>query len=204
MAFPFESSPEESGTHSEFIVPSLILKEVDAVIARTLSSTTIAASLAAALLAPTFAAPTPVPGGANQAAGVTGSLHSTLFNGQVRVRKMQITKLTQTGDEVYGEIPGQRWIVFRALMSNGTSRPSDFQQFSASIADADCVSVDAQPDKVRPMGAVTNIAPGGAWRENILFPIPADFKPVKIVLVSADKHYKAFRISVAPSDVPAP
>jgi hypothetical protein len=37
-----------------------------------------------------------------------------------------------------------------------------------------------------------------------LFPIPADFKPVKIVLVSADKHYKAFRISVAPSDVPAP
>lgn len=163
----------------------------------------VVAALAFAM--PVLAKPTPEPGGAGQASAVAGTLHdASLFNGQVRVRKMKITKVAQSPEESYPDADGQRWLVFRALMSNGTAGPSDIEQFSASIVDADGVSFPAQPDKVRPAGLIANVAPGGAWRENVLFQVPSDFKPVKVVLVAGSPHYKAFRISVAPEDVPAP
>jgi hypothetical protein len=148
------------------------------------------------------AKPTPVPGGANQAAGVAGTLHDTLFNGQARVRKMSLGKPDNSPNESYADTADEKWIVFRALMSNGTAKPLEMSQFSASIVDADGIAVAAQPDKVRPIGMVSNIPPGGAWKESILFLVPKDFKPAKIVLVAANAKYKAFRITVAPSDVP--
>jgi hypothetical protein len=161
------------------------------------------AALGAALAAPAPAAqPTPEPGGANQASGVAGSLQATLFNGQTRVRKMTLGKPNGTPDESYADSADTKWLVFRALMSNGTARVLDMTQFSASIVDGDGVAVAAQPDKVRPIGSVTNIPPGGAWKETILYNVPSDFVPVKIVLVPADHRYKAFRISLAPTDVP--
>lgn len=154
---------------------------------------------------PALAEPTPIPGGADQAAGVSGTLRSpSLFNGQVRVKKMTITKLSGGSGETYPEESGKRWIVFRSVMSNGTSHPANIQQFDATVSDADGISVAAQPNDVRPMGSVTGLAPGAAWRENILFLIPSDFKPAKIVLVSADSRYRAFRITLAPDDTPAP
>ena len=52
------------------------------------------------------------------------------------------------------------------------------------------------------MGSVTGMPPGGAWKEVVLFAVPVDFKPVKIVLVPADTHYKAFRITLHASDLP--
>jgi hypothetical protein len=148
------------------------------------------------------AQPTPEPGGANQAQGVAGSLHGTLFNGQARVRKMTLGKPNGSVDESYADTADTKWIVLRALMSNGTSTVLTMSQFSASIIDGDGIAVAAQPDKVRPIGAVTGIPPGGAWKESVLFNVPVDFKPVKIVLVPADRHYKAFRITLLPADVP--
>ena len=53
------------------------------------------------------------------------------------------------------------------------------------------------------MGAVTGMPPGGAWKESVLFNVPADFKPVKIVLVPADVHYETFRITLTPADLAA-
>ena len=154
---------------------------------------------------PASAKSTPEPGGANQIAGIDASLHAaSVFNGQVRIRKMRLTKINQSLDEAYPDGDGKRWIVFRAMMSNGTTKPSDIEQFSATIVDADGISIAAQPDKVRPVGMVTNIAPGGAWRESILFEIPSDFKPVKIVLVPGAAHVKAVRIAIVSEDVPAP
>jgi hypothetical protein len=146
--------------------------------------------------------PTPVPGGANQAAAVAGSLHATLFNGQARIRKMSLGKPDNSPNESYPDTADEKWIVFRAVMSNGTAKPLEMTQFTASIVDGDGIAVAAQPDKVRPIGIVSNIPPGGAWKETILFQVPKDFKPVKIVLVAANPHYKAFRITIAPSDVP--
>ena len=51
------------------------------------------------------------------------------------------------------------------------------------------------------MGSVNSIPPGGAWKEAVFFNVPADFKPVKIVLVSSTPKYKAFRIDLSPSDM---
>ncbi len=155
--------------------------------------------------APARANVTPEPGGSNQIAGINASLHTaSIFNGQVRIRKMRLTKIDRSLDEAYPDGDGKRWIVFRAIMSNGTTKPSDIEQFSATIVDVDGISVAAQPDKVRPAGMVTNIAPGGAWRESILFEIPSDFKPVRIVLVPGAAHVKAIRIAIVAEDVPAP
>jgi hypothetical protein len=148
------------------------------------------------------AQPTPVPGGANQALGVAGSLRATLFNGQTRVRKMTLGKPDGSQNESYADTADAKWLAFRALMSNGTSQVLTMTQFSASLVDGDGIAVAAQPDKVRPIGAVTGIPPGGAWKETILFAVAPDFVPVKIVLVPSDRHYKAFRITLAPADLP--
>ena len=160
--------------------------------------------VAAAAIAVPAAAATPKPeaGGANQTRAVVGGLHDVFFNGQARIKKMTLGKPNNTSDESYTDDDSTTWIVLRALMSNGTPRVLEMTQFSASIVDADGVAVAAQPDKVRPMGTVTNIPPGGAWRETILFAVPKGFQPVKIVLVSASPKYKSFRINIAPSDVP--
>jgi hypothetical protein len=149
-----------------------------------------------------LAAPTPIPGGANQAKAVEGSLKATLFNGQVRMRKMALTKLDGSPEESFTETPAIKWLVFRAVMSNGTAKVLDWQQFSATLVDADGIAVAAQPDKVRPIGMVSNMPPGGAWKETILFNLPTAFKPVKIVLVPTNSKYSAFRISLDASDVP--
>jgi hypothetical protein len=162
-------------------------------------------SMCAALLliaSPAWAKPTPVPGGANQARAVEGTLKDTLFNGQARLRQMKLGKPDGSASESYADTADQTWIVFRALASNGTPKPLDMQQFSASIVDADGVAVAAQPDKVRPIGSVNGIPPGGAWREVVLFNVPKGFKPAKIVLVPTGSSYKAFRITVTPADVP--
>lgn len=149
------------------------------------------------------AKPTPEPGGANQVIAVEGTLQSTLFNGQARVRKMALTKPDGSSSESYSDTSDTRWLVFRAVMSNGTKSVLEMNQFSASIVDADGIAVSAQPDKVRPMGMVTNIPPGGAWKETVLFNVPKDFVPVKILLVTQHSKYKSFRINLAPQDVPA-
>ena len=152
---------------------------------------------------PAFGAhPTPEPGGANQAVAVVGTLQDTLFNGQARVRKMSLGKPDGSPSESYQDGADTKWIVFRATMSNGTAKPLEMTQFSASLVDADGIAVAAQPDKVRPMGMVTNIPPGGAWKETILFSVPKDFKPAKLVLVSANPKYKSFRINLSASDSP--
>jgi hypothetical protein len=166
---------------------------------RTLALFTILALSAAT---PAGAKPTPEPGGAKQVTAVAGTLHATLFNGQARVRKMSLGKPNGSPDESYTDSSDGKWIVFRAVMSNGTPKPLEMNQFTASIVDADGIAVAAQPDKVRPMGMVSNIPPGGAWKETILFLVPNDFKPAKIVLVSANPKYKAFRITIAPGDAP--
>jgi len=168
---------------------------------RLVSLVTLGAAFALALPAPA-AQPTPEPGGANQAHGVAGTLHDTLFNGQTRVRKMTLGKPDGSANESYPDTADMKWIAFRSVMSNGTAQVLTMQQFSASIVDGDGITEAAQPDKVRPLGTVAGIPPGGAWKETVLFQVPADFKAVKIVLVPADQHYKAFRISLAPSDGP--
>jgi len=155
----------------------------------------IAACAATAALA--SGTPTPIPGGANQANGVAGTIGSKLFNGEVRVQPAEIRFATDADGVT--STSDQRWIVFTASASNGTHKPLDMQQFNASIVDAQGNTIQAQPDKVRPTGGVYGVPPGGGWKEQIFFLVPTSFVPDKIVLQPYDGKHPVFRISIAPN-----
>ena len=144
------------------------------------------------------AAPTPVPGGANQAVGVAGTFGQKLFNGQVRLVPRQLRNAVDA--DGLSAVPSQKWIVFTASASNGTAHAFDMSQFIASIADANGDTHQAQPDKVKPMGGVYGVPPGVQWQEQIFFDVPAAFVPAKIVLLPFDRKHGAFRVTVRASD----
>ncbi len=159
---------------------------------------TLALSLTLASFATASAAPTPVPGGANQAEGVATIFGKPSFNGEVRLTPR--TLRDATASDGFTAPSGQKWLVFQATGANGTNKPLDMQQFVASIVNADGESYAAQPDKLLPMGGVYGIAPGAGWREQVAFQVPADFVPAKIVLLPANKKHAAFRIAVGPNE----
>ena len=144
--------------------------------------------------------PTPIPGGANQAAGVAGTFGQKLFNGEVRLVPKQIRDANDADD--LSAASGQKWIVFVASASNGTTHALDMQQFDASIVNTDGDTYQAQPDKLKPVGGVFGVPPGGQWKEQIAFEVPSNFVPAKIVLLPYDKKHQAFRITVRDSDYP--
>jgi hypothetical protein len=143
-------------------------------------------------------AATPVPGGANQASGVAGTFGQKLFNGELRLVPKQIRDAIDSDD--LSAASGQKWIVFTASASNGTAHALDMQQFNASIVDADGDTYQAQPDKLKPMGGLYGVVPGGQWKEQIFFNVPSTFVPTKIVLLPYDRKHEAFRITVRAAD----
>lgn len=149
---------------------------------------------AAALSSPA----TPVPGGANQASGVSGTFGQKLFNGEVRLVPKEIRDANES--DGLSAASGQKWIVFTASASNGTAHALDMQQFIASIVNSDGDTLQAQPDKVKPTGGLFGVPPGGGWKEQILFDIPANFVPAKIVLLPYNRKHPAFRITVRAED----
>ena len=144
------------------------------------------------------AAPTPEPGGANQAEGVPTTFGTAAFNGEVRLTPRSLSNATPA--DGFTAPSGQKWLIFKATAANGTSKALDMQQFVASIVNADGESYAAQPDKLLPMGGVYGIAPGAGWREQVAFEVPTDFVPAKIILLPMNKKHKAFRITVRPTD----
>ncbi len=142
------------------------------------------------------AKPPPVPGGANQINGVQGTLAEVLFNGTLRLRSMSLTD-PRPGEPMRSPA-GERPLVFRAIVSNGTHR-ANHGFFNASLADANGITIEG-----RPLDDGWELQPGTAGRTIIGFSIPADFVPVKLVLIQAAvTNPKAFRITVRPSDIPA-
>jgi hypothetical protein len=141
---------------------------------------------------------TPVPGGANQAAGVAGTFGQKLFNGEVRL----VPKELRDANDADGltAASGEKWIVFTASASNGTPHALDMQQFIASIVDADGDTFEAQPDKLKPVGGLFGVPPGGQWKEQISFDVPTNVIPVKIVLLPYNRKHEAFRITVRAAD----
>jgi len=141
--------------------------------------------------------PTPVPGGANQTAGVNGTMSQVLFNGTLRLRKMSLTDAAP-GDTVRPG-PGQRALVFHAIISNGTHR-YNHGYFDASLADADGITVAG-----RPLDDGWDLQPAAAAHTTYGFAIPSGFVPTRLVLIQvATQHARAFRIAIRPSDLPAP
>lgn len=147
------------------------------------------------------AAPTPVPGGANQTSGVSGSMSQTLFNGTLRIKSMSIKDAVPT-DHINPNAPGERALVFHAIVSNGTKH-EDHGYFDASLADANGITVAG-----RPLDSGWSLEPGAAAHAVTGFSVPHDFVPVRLVLIeSAHPKARAFRIAIRPSDLgaaPAP
>jgi hypothetical protein len=163
---------------------------------RTTALCALALTLCASAAA--LSSPTPIPGGANQAAGVAGTFGQRLFNGEIRLLPRDLRDASESDGLMAAT--GKKWIVFTASASNGTAHALDMQQFTASIADSDGDTLQAQPDKVKPMGGVFGEPPGGQWKEQVMFDVPLDFVPVKIVLLPYDGKHPAFRITVRPGD----
>ncbi len=168
---------------------------------RTITLLALVAALSARAAASSSPA-TPLPGGANQASGVAGTFGQKLFNGELRLIPREIRNANDSDNLMAAS--GQKWIVFTASASNGTAHALDMQQFTASIVDADGDSIQAQPDKVKPMGGVFGVPPGGQRKEQVLFVVPADFIPTKLVLLPYDRKHPAFRITVRDADYPRP
>ncbi len=145
---------------------------------------------------PAVAKPTPVPGGANQRAGVTGTLSQVLFNGTIRLKKMSLKDAVEA-DNVRPMKPGDRALVFRVVVSNGTKH-EDHGYFDAQLADADGVTIEG---RVSDDG--WSLQQGQAAKTMYSFSVPHDFVPTKLVLMEA-AHVKdrAFRITIRPTDLP--
>lgn len=136
------------------------------------------------------AAPTPPPGGANQRVGVAGTLAQTLFNGTLRLRAMSLADAVPSDNE-HPNAPGERALVFRAIVSNGTHH-ENHGYFDAVLSDADGITVEG-----RPLDDGWDLAQGAAARTAIGFSVPGGFVPVKLVLTQAAMpHAKAFRVTL--------
>ncbi|HEX3464548.1 MAG TPA: hypothetical protein VHS78_10920 [Candidatus Elarobacter sp.] len=145
------------------------------------------------------AVPTPVPGGANQVGGVSGTLSQVLFNGTLRLRAMSLRDAVPA-DNVRPNAAGQRALVFRAIVSNGTKR-ENHGFFNAALSDADGITIEG-----RPLDDGWTLAPAAATHLGIAFSVPAGFVPTKLVLIQAAvSRPAAFRIALRPTDLgPAP
>jgi hypothetical protein len=141
---------------------------------------------------------TPIPGGANQATGVAGTFGQRLFNGEIRLVPKELRNAVDA--DGLTAVTGQKWIVFTASASNGTEHALDMTQFVASVVDADGDTVQAQPNRLEPMGGVYGVPPGGQWKERIFFYVEANFVPTKLVILPYDRKHQAFRITVRPTD----
>jgi hypothetical protein len=142
------------------------------------------------------AAPTPIPGGANQINGVTGTLKSTIFNGKLRFKKFVLR--TATAAEGTAD-PGGMALTLTYIVSNGVSKQI-YGNTSATMADADGVTVAGH--SVGVYGAYYTLQPGAAARGTICFSLPAGFVPVKILITPGDGT--ALRINLKSSDLPTP
>jgi len=157
---------------------------------------TLALALGAAIPNSAIAAtPTPIPGGANQIKGISGTLASTLFNGSLRFKKFVLRKSTpdeQTAD------PGSTALTLTYIVLNGMNKQA-YGGVSASMADADGVVINGHPLGV--YGAYFSLVPGAGAKGTLLFELPPGFTPVKILIVPPDGV--ALRINLKPSDLPA-
>jgi hypothetical protein len=140
---------------------------------------------------------TPMPGGANQLKGLSGTMASTLFNGHIRIKKMSFRAATT--EEVTPQ-SGQTGIVFSCIVSNGTNdRRTGY--LNASLADADGIVLNSYGGD--PEESLYTLEPGAAARQSFRFTLKDGFKPVKVFLVEqANGTQPVFRITVKAADLP--
>jgi hypothetical protein len=145
------------------------------------------------------AQPTPIPGGAYQLSGVTGTLSSTLFNGKIRLRKMALRAPKDT--DHFDVVPGDKGIVFTCLVANGT-KGTRIGILSAKLVDADGVTLESRGGD--PLELNYNLPPGAVARQSFRFTLKNGFTPVKVLVSElANGDQPVFRVNLKPGDLPS-
>jgi hypothetical protein len=147
-----------------------------------------------------FAAPAPVPGGANQVSAISGKIGETLWNGVVRFKVVEVRDATPA-DHPESVIPSanQRVIVVTAIVRNGTPQAWG-ELVSYTLADKDDVSLEIPGHFFTPVAL--HIEQGASARQTAIFPIDKSFVPVKLIFACgscAKGSFKAFRVTIPAS-----
>lgn len=154
----------------------------------------IAIGFAVSLPGLALSAPTPIPGGANQAKAVSGTLGQMLFNGKIRL-KIDTVREETAAESADASLPAdQKMILIQGIVRNGmaetiTVRP-DYK-----LADKDDVT---QANSGPPTGMQTvTMAQGAAGRLKYRMPVPKDFVPVKLLVDPSSLLGVPFRITLS-------
>ncbi len=162
---------------------------------RPLALTALACGLGASSAA---AAPTPVPGGANQVSALSGATGQTLFNGIVRLKVVELRDAT-AADHPEAALPGpdKRVMVMTVLVRNGAhANFADLLRYT--LADADDVTYEIPDYLIKPNPL--NIIQGSAARQRALFLVDTAFHPTKLIVqcatCSTTHPFRAFRVKL--------
>jgi hypothetical protein len=140
---------------------------------------------------------TPIPGGANQAIGISGKLGATLFNGKIRVRHSSLRAGTSSDGLTGGS--GDKVIYFSCLVSNATNS-TRVGYLTAKLADADGVVLNSSSG---PLESDYELPPGGVARQTFGFVLKNGYTPAKVFLSEdANGVQPVFRVNLTPKDIP--
>jgi hypothetical protein len=144
------------------------------------------------------AAPTPIPGGANQITAVSGKVGQEVFNGVLRVTVQTVHDATPD-DHPETELPGadQKIIVMKVLIKNGRHDSFDYLM-EYTLADADSVTKQISQPYIHP--ANLSIEQGAAARQTVRVPVDKDFHPVKLLIECGgcpdNMHFRSIRLTI--------
>ena len=166
--------------------------------ARTIALT-IATVAAAATLA--SAAPTPVPGGANQVKAVSGTIGQTVFNGVLRVKILELRDATPADHpETIGASASKKVMVINVLVRNG-SHDSFTGGLGYTLADKDDVSFEIPENGIT--HADLNVLQAAAEKQSSMFAVDKDFVPVKLIVTCLtcpnNSPFKSIRFKIPPA-----
>ena len=172
---------------------------------RIFAAALLTAAATFASFVPSGAAPTPIPGGANEVKAVSGAVGEPMWNGVVRYKVQELRDARpEDHPETLQPGPNQKVMVLRASLRNGT--PKQFAELlTYTLADKDDVAYEIPNRFLAPSPLV--VAQGAVARIGGLFLADKNFLPVKILIqcasCSASTGFSAFRVKVPAAPAPA-
>ncbi len=149
------------------------------------------------------AAPTPIPGGANQVSAVSARFGTTVFNGVLRIKADGLRNATSAEVASYLPNSDQKVMAFTTLLRNGENEEfTDLIRYT--LADKDGIAVSIHDGDEHP--ANLHILQGAAERQTVLFAVDKSFEPVKLIVQCATcsnrSPFRDIRFSIPAASLP--
>jgi hypothetical protein len=163
----------------------------------------LGALVSVALLTSAEAAPTAAPGGANQVSALSGKIGQTVFNGNLRIKIVELREATASDSQgiAYPPTPtaAQKTMFMRVLLNNGTHDVwGGIVHYT--LADKDAISVEIPTNSV--VQPSLRILQGAAARQTALFVVDKDFVPTKLIVdcstCAANAGFRPIRFTISP------